>query len=351
MISVIIPTFSRENLLEIAVKSIIQQNFPNNQYEILVIDNASTDSRKALIEKIIKIYPTSNVRYINESIPGLLSGRHRGVFEAIGELLVFIDEDVEADRGLLAAISNSFKKPNIHLVGGRCLPKYEIEPPKWLKYMWFKSIEMKHCGYLSLIDMGRREKRIDPYYVWGLNFSIRKAILIELGGFHPDSYPKHIQKFQGDGDGGLTLKLKEKGYEALYQPKALVYHYISSERMSVTYFEQRMFYQGVCNSYTKIRRNGGILMQKKEVPNQHILVSRHIKTFYRDPVLFLTKIVRKLRAMPLPKPEPSYMKSIKEKLVKAYNDGYNFHQYHVKNDPALLNWVLKEDYFDYRLPE
>jgi len=351
MISVIIPTFSRDNLLQIAIESIIQQDLPNNHYEILVVDNASTDSRKVLISNMARAHPTSNIRYINESAPGLLSARHRGVFESMGEILVFMDEDVEADGGFLSAISDSFRNLNIHLVGGRCLPKYETDPPKWLRYMWFKSLGVRHCGYLSLLDMGGKEKEIDPYYVWGLNFSIRKRILIELGGFHPDSYPRHLQRFQGDGDGGLTLKLKSKGYKSIYQPKALVYHYISEERMSIEYFEQRMFYQGVCNSYTEIRRNGGILQGEKDQNKQHNLVSRSIKVLRQNPALFLTKFAAKLYATPLPKLEPFYIKSIKENLLKAYNDGYYFHQNQVMKDPALLSWVLKENYLDYRLPE
>ena len=87
-------------------------------------------------------------------------------------------------------------------------------------------------------------------------FSIRRDTLYRVGGFHPDDVPRSYQRYQGDGETGMTFKLKEQGLKAIYDPGALVYHQIPTECLTVRYLEQRQYYQGVCDSYTSIRGTG-----------------------------------------------------------------------------------------------
>jgi glycosyltransferase involved in cell wall biosynthesis len=68
-------------------------------YEILIIDNGSTDDTKEISQEIMKEAANRQIRYIFEPEPGLLAGRHRGALEAKGELLVFVDDDIEATSG------------------------------------------------------------------------------------------------------------------------------------------------------------------------------------------------------------------------------------------------------------
>jgi glycosyltransferase involved in cell wall biosynthesis len=208
--------------LTLTLNSLASQDFPPQNFEILIIDNGSTDNTKQVAERFIDQFPTLTVRYIFEPEPGLLSGRHRGALEAEGKILVFIDDDIEADRNWLKAIDSSFADPSVHLVGGRNLPKYETPPPDWLAWFWDEHEYGKFCGSLSLLDFGHQVREIDPEFVWGLNYSIRKDTLFVLGGFHPDCVPANLQQFQGDGETGLSIKAREKGYGAIYQPNALV---------------------------------------------------------------------------------------------------------------------------------
>ena len=69
--------------------------------------------------------PHHRIRYLLEPEPGLLSGRHRGALESDGEILVFLDDDIEATAGYLHAILDAFKDPAVQLVGGPNLPRYE----------------------------------------------------------------------------------------------------------------------------------------------------------------------------------------------------------------------------------
>lgn len=334
--SIIIPSFNRATLLEDALASLLALDSPYDAYEIIVVDNGSTDNTKGLVDAAITSHPSHRLRYFYEPIPGLLAGRHRGALEAKGATLVFVDDDIEADPGWLAAIMDTFKDPDVHLVGGRNLPKYGSNPPDWLESFWNRNDHHNVCGYLSLLDLGDKAMEIDPGYVWGLNFSIRKTTLFELGGFHPDCIPKYLQRFQGDGESGLTTKAKVKGLKAVYEPKALVYHHVPSERLSIEYFEQRMFYQGVCDSYTQIRR---------ENLEFHATAPQYTVEYYK-PLRIIRRMAgnlyRRLRFDPY--------RDVKKRVQAAYLEGFAFHQNEVQNDLELLKWVVKENYWDYGLP-
>jgi glucosyl-dolichyl phosphate glucuronosyltransferase len=333
MISIIIPTMNRSRLFKLAIQSFCQQNFPVNQYEILVIDNGSTDNTKDIAGSAINEFPSHQVRYFYEPVPGLLSGRHRGALEAKGRILTFVDDDIEADVNWLQAINESFDDPTIQIVGGRNLPKYEVEPPEWFDWFWSEHPYGKLCGELSLLDFGEKIRDIDANYVWGLNFSIRNSALFELGGFHPDCIPKHLQYFQGDGETGLTQKANLKGYRAIYQPNALVFHSVSKDRMTYEYFNKRYFYQGVSDSYSFIRETEGQL--------KHIGFIDKIKT----PLARLKREIKKSKKIQDEK------KLLKECFHVFYQQGYQFHQNAIRQNPKLIEWVLKQDYWDYCLPK
>ncbi|HTD39433.1 MAG TPA: glycosyltransferase family 2 protein, partial [Mucilaginibacter sp.] len=220
MISIIIPTYNRSDSLKGTLESITKQSFEPNDFEVIVIDNGSTDDTKKICstyEPVIKKFT-----YHYDDMPGLLTGRHKGAELARGDILSFIDDDVELSPNWLNGIAESFDNPEISLATGPCLPKFEVAPPEWLTYFWSDTpYGGKICTWLSLLDLGAEIVQINPNYVLGLNFSIRKSVLIELGGFHPDCIPSHLQQYQGDGETGLTMKAEKSGLIALYNPKAM----------------------------------------------------------------------------------------------------------------------------------
>ena len=214
-------------------------------------------------------------------------------------------------------------------MGGRNLPKFEVEPPAWLESFYVATCDGgRSCGWLSLLGLGESELEIDPNYVWGLNFAIRRRALHDLGGFHPDCIPKEFQRFQGDGESGLTMKARSYGYRTVYQPRATIYHIIPASRMTPEYFEQRAYYQGVCDSYSHVRREG----------NARKTVGR---------VVGYLKYLRDQAGVTA---ETAEVTAIRQRVHRAYRAGYEFHQSAVRSSPELLAWVLRPDYWDYRLP-
>lgn len=325
--SIIIPTRNRDASLERTLWSLAQVDLRPDAVEILVVDNGSVDNTRAAFDSIRLKFPGLQWKYFYEPMPGLLSGRHRGALESRGEICVFLDDDVRPDRNWLIALDECFLDPQVALAGGPSRPLFESPPPDWLEDFFFTDQYGRDCGHLSLFDGGSHIKEINPGYIWGLNFAIRRNALFDLGGFHPDCVPKPLQRFQGDGETGLSLKVARAGLKALYHPRAAVQHEIPASRMTVEYFEQRSYYYGVCASYTRTRAGRS----------------------WKDPLRRIKRFV--VEAVRGTETRHSTLNEAQLRTEKAYKAGYAFHQQEVRRDPKLLAWVLRKDYWDYRLPE
>ena len=355
--SIIIPTFNRAASLQHTLTSLLQLSIGAERFEVIVIDNGSTDSTNQVVLEVIEKHPLHQVRYIYDPEPGLLTGRHRGALEARGELLTFVDDDIVATPDWLTAIVQTFEDSSVQLVGGRNLPRYEGPPPPWLKgFWWIPPSGGQACGSLSLLNMGDAQRDIDANYIWGLNFSIRQQALFDLGGFHPDCIPEALQHFQGDGETGLTIQATERGYRAVYQPAAIVYHCVPAGRLTPEYFQRRAYFQGVCDSYTTMRRQGGLAPPVPEQPPTEESGLHRLGRYARHPLLHSCNLVRRLFPKPKPLPpvaivEEAELNQIRHGVESAYRSGYAFHQHAVRDMPGLIDWVLREDYWDYRLPK
>lgn len=306
-LSVIIPTLNRERLLQKALDSISMQTLDQALFEVIVVDNGSKDNTKFIVDNFMS--KIRNLVYIYDENPGLHVGRHRGLFAAKADILVYCDDDIEAFPTWLEGVIESFEDESVALVGGKNLPKFEIEPPSWLVKMWDEGAEKKVIYYLSLLDLGNEIKEIEPHYVFGCNFSIRRKILLEAGGFHPDGMPQELMIYRGDGETHIANFLLKKGYKTIYNPKASVYHVVTKERMTKEYFAHRAFKQGISDSYTDIRENRKRNIKKSQVK------------------IFLKKLLGK-----------------ETFLEEQYLKGYCYHQNLAQKDPKLMEWIKRESY-------
>src|SRR5881227_699611 len=101
MISLVIPTHNRADLLERALYNAMALHEPQDTYEIVVVDNASTDKTRDLIQRLQKNQPAAKLNYVYEARLGLHNARHAGARMAKGDLLVFTDDDATFDSGWL----------------------------------------------------------------------------------------------------------------------------------------------------------------------------------------------------------------------------------------------------------
>ena len=100
-VSVIIPTYNRAHYLSEAIDSILNQDIQDCQIEIIVVDDGSTDNTKEVLKKY-----GSRVRYIYQDNRGAGPARNRGIDEATGEWICFLDSD---DRWLPGKLTLQFK--------------------------------------------------------------------------------------------------------------------------------------------------------------------------------------------------------------------------------------------------
>ena len=343
LVSIIIPTCNRSSQLNKTLFSLVELKTDRSLFEIIVVDNGSTDNTKEIVDKYIERNGSTTIKYFYDDIPGLLTGRHRGAKESKGEILTFIDDDVQVSSTWLDTIIKGMStKPEIAFLTGPNLPLYEEYPPKWLSYFWSECKYGNLCGWLSLMDFGNEAKEINPNFVWGLNFTIRKNVFEKLGGFHPDNIPKAYQHFQGDGETGLTAKALIKGYKAYYHPGAMLYHQVTSDRMTIEYFKKRAFYQGVCDSFASFRNYN--LQQNSDKKTASIILHKIKIAKY----IFISKPLSKLKKSTNPLPT---------EITKLFNEfeaerlnGYAFHQQAYKENEFVRKWVHKENYLDYKLP-
>lgn len=327
-LTVIIPTSNRAALLKKAMTSLSMQSFNQDDFEVLIIDNGSTDNTKEIIlsfQNSIK-----NLRYFYDETPGLHVGRHLGLRESKSDLLVFADDDIIALPTWLEGIWESFDDENVKMVGGKNIPLFEQDPPFWLWAEWNKPFELgKVLFHLSILDFGDDIFEIDPLYIFGCNFSIRKEILLSAGGFHPDSMPQDLVRFRGDGETHVSRYVKSNNQKALYNPRASVYHVVSSERMTQEYFLKRQFNQGVSDSYTHLRNSAIKSQHGKSKLSKYFRILSGIESYHLN-----KQIIRDLNT-------PVFFKE----MSYYYQEGYNYHQSFYNNYEEVRNWVHKDNYF------
>ena len=98
-LSVIICTYNRERYIYNALKSIAEQDFPLSGYEIVLVNNNSTDNTENICKDFKRDYPQVDFRYFIETNQGLSYARNRGVKESSGDILIFVDDDATVFDG------------------------------------------------------------------------------------------------------------------------------------------------------------------------------------------------------------------------------------------------------------
>jgi glucosyl-dolichyl phosphate glucuronosyltransferase len=250
-ISLVIPTYNRVGLLKRALESAVDLDYPPEHYEIIVVDNGSSnDTTAAVVHAMSNKNVEHNISYIREERLGLHNARHAGTWAAKGNILLFTDDDARFDRGWLRAYAEAFDAhPEMAAAGGPVRPSWETPPPKWL-------IELMHdpttFGMFSLMEPYDDFCLNPDGMFFGVNMAIRRNTLINLGGFNPEAFG---DMWLGDGETGLVYKLWDHKLPIGYVPGALVYHHIPSTRMTVKYLRRRMANQGMCDLYSQFHRH------------------------------------------------------------------------------------------------
>lgn len=222
-ISVVVATCGRPAMLEECLASVLaQQRRPD---EILVVDNAQAGPPPLVPE---------GVRLVSEPVRGVVAARNRGLADACGEIVAFLDDDCLAPPGWLAAIEDCFTDPAVAAAGGPVRPLWESAPPDALLH------SPRARSYLGLLDMGARRKPLDPAreHLVGANLALRVSALKEGQTF------VGIFPFPGTGacaeDTEMSRSLARRSL-VLYEPSAWVHHRILAKKASWPQLAVRAF--------------------------------------------------------------------------------------------------------------
>ena len=332
MISVIIPTRNRAQLLQVVLESLAGQTLSSDLFEVLVIDNGSSDNTSEVARRAQAFL--TNTRYFHEPEPGLHAGRHRGLFEARSDVLVFADDDIRAEASWLEAIAENFADPSVSMLGGNNYPDFQGHVPGWLNRLWNRqATEEKKLGELSVLSLPEGRRPINPKLVWGCNFSIRKQVVLDARGFHPDSMPKELIHLRGDGETHISRYVQEHGLLCMFDSRASVYHAVTPARMTFDYFHQRAFNQGVSDSYSQLRHTAGKTLSPgnfSSAKDRLFGVVRRIARWARENDTELRKLSGLYR--------------------QGHAAGFAFHQRAYRDDPHVRAWVHRQDYFQAMTP-
>src|SRR5687768_5157614 len=169
-ISVVICTYNRDKFIGEALNCLAKQTLSPEEFEIIIVDNNSTDHTASIAKNFIAAHPELNARYVLESNKGLSFARNRGLQEAKAPIITYIDDDAEAEQAFLESILHFMQADKTIVgIGGKVIPKYsESKEPEWMsKYL---------NGFVGRMDYGDEPKRFDNTmkYPAGCNMTYTK---------------------------------------------------------------------------------------------------------------------------------------------------------------------------------
>lgn len=240
-ISAIICTHNRDTYLGAAIDSLLVQKLTAN-FEIVVVDNGSTDRTREVVEARCQ---NSNLKYIFEPTIGLSVARNTGAKIASGKIIAYLDDDAVASPQWLQSLYIAYQNnPKLAIAGGKVTLIWpsDIQPPKWL------SVGL--AANLGAYDLGEeilyiQQPGLTPR---GLNYSIRRSFLEEIGGFDPQ-LGRVGKNLLSNEELQMTEFALQHGWQVAYLPTALVAHNVAPERLKPSWFLNRGWWQGISECY------------------------------------------------------------------------------------------------------
>lgn len=244
-VSIAICTWNRASRLNATLEQICNLQIPRGlRWELLVVDNNSTDETPAVVERYANRLP---IRRLIESELGLSNARNRAVGEASGELLLWTDDDVlVAPDWLIANVAAAERWPNAGYFGGVIVPWYENEPPAWYR-MHERFLEPVIAEKHDLAAIERPFVGIES--PWGANMAFRRSAYLSTK-FDPRLGRRGTDRTDSE-DNAYCRALGVAGYQGVWVPTSKVKHLVGAERLTLSFVRRTFVGRGV----TEVRLN------------------------------------------------------------------------------------------------
>jgi glycosyltransferase involved in cell wall biosynthesis len=244
-VSVVVATYNRCEILPGTLESLINQE-GDIAYEVIVVDNNSTDDTRSVIDKLRTKPGYEKLSYHFEEKQGVSHARNRGIAAARAPIIAFTDDDIRPASNWISAISAAFKKfPEADCIGGKVLPHAETKFPGWLTD--------KYWTPLALVDLGEEPLKLNVHKGAGLvaaNLAVRASVFAEVGLFQPQL--QRVKDSVGSmEDHAYQLQLSAAQKCLMYVPELVVYAHVLPERLDKEY--HRRWYCGHGHFYAVMR--------------------------------------------------------------------------------------------------
>ncbi|MEE4274197.1 MAG: glycosyltransferase [Thermoanaerobaculales bacterium] len=234
-VSVVVCTRNRSAALAGALEALLAVDFDPAAWELVVIDNASTDDTPEVAARVVEANP-GRARLVVEPEIGLSAARNAGIAAAAAPIVAFLDDDAFPEAGWLTAIVDGFDRPEVMCVGGPVAPLIEGELPDWFRG--------RFLPYLTVWDLGAEPvELVYNEYPRGANVAYRRSGLDGVGGFSPHLGRKGASLLSCE-EIELCLRLERAGFATLYQPGARVSHLTPVGRLTPQWLAARFAAQG-----------------------------------------------------------------------------------------------------------
>lgn len=285
-ISVILATYNRAKSLEDALDSLSRMaNVENLSWELLVVDNNSTDSTPRVVATFAKRYRFP-IRYLFEKQQGRAIALNSGITATHSTIVAFTDDDVLLHPDWLANLKKTFDDHDCAAVAGRVLPLWNHPKPAWLV--------MDDQQAVVNFDLGDDFKQID-FAPLGANCAFRRDMFAKYGLFRSDLGVRGKNHTITCDDTEFGGRLTAAGEKIIYCPNAVVYHPVDPLRATKKYFLSWYYYNGVSLTRTSGLPDHGIFylgvprwhyrelaenfVRWISTPNQHQRFQQKLKTY------------------------------------------------------------------------
>lgn len=206
-VSVVIPTLNRARVLAQTIDQIESQTVPRDAYEVIVVDNASTDDTHSMLAE--KSLEYSNLKFLFQSKPGAAPTRNAGLRKASGDIVLFIDNDILAERDLIEKhLEYQDRHSNASIIGAVITP-WDGRTDSFLRYLRHRGIYNPYTITSGTMDFS--------YYHTG-NVSTRRSTLLDAGGFNEEFF------IYGMEDIELGYRLQKLGCRMIHGDQARAVH-------------------------------------------------------------------------------------------------------------------------------
>jgi glycosyltransferase involved in cell wall biosynthesis len=239
LVSIVIATRNRERLLAETLAGLVRLRWPRDRFEIIVADNGSTDGTAAVVESACPTTSAPAIQYLLVPQPGKSYAVNAALSFARGDIIALTDDDVLPDVAWLHHLCAAFDETGADFVAGRIFARWETPPPQWMSRSLYGVLAIPDNGDTRL-EIAPDNHRVVPI---GANMAIRAAVVTKIGGLRTD-----LGKLDGTlrtgEDHEFFLRMLAAGFRGVYEPRAVVHHWVPRERLEPKYFRQWLYQNG-----------------------------------------------------------------------------------------------------------